>query len=660
MLTLTEYFRPENPIALAIVYILWGVFVIWLFYLVRGGIRIRRHGSTIQALIRANPELVAARLERQAKRSRGARIDRTPSDEFRAHLPPGVGHDEPVAIHLENIYAAGCSESRLDIGELLRHTEHVITKDDSVRLHFLSIFLIIGLLGTLFGLADSILALLQLLKQSADVGSNLAALLGSLKGAFAPSISGVLTSIIGTGVFALYNRVYVSPLIAQLREVTINFWVPELYPTTSQVAAEAAQRSQAAAAKVIASAETISEKTEALASTLKTAVEDTQSYAAAIDKLSSAIKAATEPAATALAALATQLTRFDEAMSRWAQFEKTLEALYQELTANQKMLAERSAEVGTLIGAQTERLGTMATGLADAHREVLAEVLKTLAEMSERMKSLHAPFIDAKEQMLGVAVNFQGFARSQLDIYGKTLETVEGLPAALVKAFTPIGQGLAEQIAEGTKPLADRIAQGVQALAESRQFSAEPWEAVREQLEAAFREQNRILSSLVAGMRGVGTQPYQAAYPRAAGQTPGSGAWATPFVPQEPARRGPEVPPPSSRVVFPGPPVPTPQPDQPGQEPQPPEPAGPPPSGTEPPPPSVPATPPEPAQQEWPPPAPSAPQPQAPPVQQPARPPSGSPYYSPPYQPRQPQPAPWRPAGPPAQPPPTRPWWKVW
>ena len=660
MLTLTEYFRPENPIALAIVYILWGVFVIWLFYLVRGGIRIRRHGSTIQALIRANPELVAARVERQGKRSRGARIDQTPSDEFRAHLPPEVGQDEPIAIHLENIYAAGCSESRLDIGELLRHTEHVITKDDSVRLHFLSIFLIIGLLGTLFGLADSILALLQLLKQSADVGSNLAALLGSLKGAFAPSISGVLTSIIGTGLFALYNHGYVSPLIGQLREATINFWVPELYPTTGQIAAEAAQRSLDAAVKVTESAQHIREDTATLASTLKGAVEDTQNYAAAIDKLSTAIQAATEPAATALAALATQLTRFDEAMSRWAQFEKTLGALYQELTANQKMLAERSTEIGAQIGAQTERLGTMATGLETAHREALADVSKTFEELSQRMKSLQVPFGEAATQVQQQAELLRRFAETQLDNYSKTLESVAALPAALVAAFGPVSRSLGEGIAEGTKPLADGIAQGVQALAESRRISAEPWEAVRQQLQAGFAEQNRILSNLVASMPGVRTQPVQAANPRAGSQPSRTGGWATQSIPPGPARPEWEVPPPPSRVQFPTETVPTPQPDQAGQEPQPAEPAGPPPSGTETPPPSVPATPPEPAQQDWPPPVPPAPQPQAPPVQQPARPPSGSPYYSPPYQPRQPQPAPWRPAGPPAQPPPTRPWWKVW
>jgi molecular chaperone DnaK len=207
-----------------------------------------------------------------------------------------------------------------------------------------------------------------------------------------------------------------------------------------------------------------------------------------------------------------------------------------------------------------------------------------------------------------------------------------------------------EELRSRLQDIQDEAGHGVQPLGERLRGEATPDQSME-----------GLAQQPQTSIRGVSTQPCQAAYPRAAGRTSGTGAWATQSVPPERGRRTPEVPPPSSRVVFPGPAVSTPQPDQPGQEPQPPEPAGPPPSGTEPPPPSVPATPPEPAQQEWPPPAPSAPQPQAPPVQQPARPPSGSPYYSPPYQPRQPQLAPWRPAGPPVPQTPhtARHWWRV-
>ena len=101
---------------------------------------------------------------------------------------------------------------RLDIRELLAHTERSISGSDAARRSFLSVFLIVGLLGTLFGLADSILALLKLLQQNADAGSNLIALLGALKGAFAPSISGVLTSILGTVAYAVYQRDWFAPL----------------------------------------------------------------------------------------------------------------------------------------------------------------------------------------------------------------------------------------------------------------------------------------------------------------------------------------------------------------------------------------------------------------------------------------------------------------
>ena len=539
MLTWTEYFRPDNPIALAIVYILWCVFVIWIFSLVRGGARIGRHGRAIQALIRVTPALVAARLDRQDRRNRGLGAERTPSDEFRAQLPPEVAHDEPVAIHLENIYAAGCSESRLDIGELLSNTERMITQGDSARLHFLSIFLIIGLLGTLFGLADSILALLRLLKQDADVGSNLAALLGSLKGAFAPSISGVMTSIVGTGVYAFYNRVYVSPLIGQLREATINFWVPELYPTTGQIAAEAAQRSLDAAVKVTDSAQHIREDTVKLAATLKSAVEDTGNYATAIDKLSVTIKAATEPAVTALAGLATQLARFDEAMSRWAQFERTLQTLHEELTANQKMLAANSAEMVTLIGSQTDRLGKMSSGLEITHQQALKDVGEKFQELSERMSTLQVPFKDAVEQMLNQNQLLSNYADTQLRGYREMLDMVVGLPDAVVRS---------------TSVLAEKIAQGMQALEEARQHPpAEPWEAVRRELTAGFGEQNLILKEVIESVRALNRAPAQRPgkgtfRERPSRQSDGATPQFPPFAAAAPSY--PEPPPPGS-VEYP-------------------------------------------------------------------------------------------------------------
>jgi len=536
MLTWTEYFRPENPIALAIVYILWGVFVVWLLSLVRGGARIGRHGRSIQALVHATADLVAAQRERQDRRARGLKSDTTPSDEFRSHLPPEVAQDEPVAIHLENIYAAGCSESRLDIGELLSNTERMISQGDSVRLHFLSIFLIIGLLGTLFGLADSILALLLLLKQDADVGSNLAALLGSLKGAFAPSISGVLTSIVGTGVLAVYNRAYVSPLIGQLREATINFWVPELYPTTGQVAAEAAQRSLEAAGRVIKSSERISEDTEKLASTLKSAVEDTQSYATAIDTLSGAIQAATAPVAAALAGITTQLTRFDEAMARWAQFEKTLQTLHEELSANQKLLAAGATQIAALIASQTQSLEKMSSSLESTHREAFKDVAEKFSDLKACMNSLQAPFNNAAEQMLNQNVLLHTYVETQLARYGEVFDTIKHLPGDLVDAG---------------KTLAEMVAQTVRDVEESRR---KPFDDVRRDLAADFSEQNQILRDLIREVQALNRQP--ASKPSKRPYEPYRPPVGT--VPQEP---------PSA--------VPVPSPYPPLQEPPPPDPAEP-------------------------------------------------------------------------------------
>ena len=373
MSTLIDYFRPENPIALVIVVLLWTVFGIWSLALIAAGLKVAKYSGVIRALNNLVPDLVAARGKRAQRRNRGEIPDTTPAEEFRTYLPQGMSHRQPVVRHLESIYSAGCADSRLDIRELLAHTERAISGSDAARRSFLSVFLIVGLLGTLFGLADSILALLKLLQQNADAGSNLIALLGALKGAFAPSISGVLTSILGTVAYAVYQRDWLAPLAGSLREVTLNLWVPELYPTIGQEAAEAAQRSLDAAIKVTESAQTIREDTVALATALRSVEVDTNKYAVGMKELASQVHQSLDPAASAIRDLGSQLDRFNEAMTRWNEFESTLKALYSKLDAGQNQLIEQAGAVRGQVDLQTTQLLSVATDLRDTHRDIFAE-----------------------------------------------------------------------------------------------------------------------------------------------------------------------------------------------------------------------------------------------------------------------------------------------
>src|SRR5258705_483725 len=100
--------------------------------------------------------------------------------------------DGPVALHLRAIFEAGWNESQLDVRALIQNTSNVFLRGNNLHRSLLSTFIVLGLLGTLFGLADALSSLDVLTKNgelnSAELNAGLKILLGSLKSAFAPSI----------------------------------------------------------------------------------------------------------------------------------------------------------------------------------------------------------------------------------------------------------------------------------------------------------------------------------------------------------------------------------------------------------------------------------------------------------------------------------------
>jgi hypothetical protein len=418
MLTLLDYFRPDNKIALVIVVFLWSIFGIWLLTLVRICYNVAGNNSIILMLNKLVPGLAARKNEIEYQRRQGHILEVTPTEILRGLLPKGISYKQPVVRHLESIYTAGFTDGRLDIQGLLAYTEHIIGRNNIALRSFLSIFLIVGLLGTLFGLADSIWALLTLLDKSKDAGADLIGLLQSLKGAFAPSISGVLTSVLGTVAFSIYQRHWFSPIMRNLSDTTINLWVPELFPTIGQAAVEAAQHSLDAAYKVTEAAKTISNDTAALAGTLREADADTAKYAAGMKRLSDHIHAGLTPMSSAISDLGSQLNDFSRAMDRWNNFEITLKNLYSKLEVCQNQVVENSGQIRTQIESQTASFSTITSDLKNTHQTIFDDVRK-------QMVSLKAPFEDAAIKMLDQCQMLTGFVQEANESQKKTAAALD-------------------------------------------------------------------------------------------------------------------------------------------------------------------------------------------------------------------------------------------
>lgn len=144
----------------------------------------------------------------------------------------------PLFEHLKAIYDSGARSSRLDADLLVKNTVNkIFTSVDSIKTS-ISLFLVIGILGTLAGLAISIGGFHGanfVMTGQGGTADELSLLFGNLRGAFAPSMWGVFFTIIF--VFGYSWRIQegcINKVTEKLTINTIRYWLPKLYPTDFQ------------------------------------------------------------------------------------------------------------------------------------------------------------------------------------------------------------------------------------------------------------------------------------------------------------------------------------------------------------------------------------------------------------------------------------------
>ncbi|MBK8464909.1 MAG: MotA/TolQ/ExbB proton channel family protein [Chloracidobacterium sp.] len=147
--------------------------------------------------------------------------------------PSKVPSNRVIVQHLAALRDSGQSSRQLDVSGLIRNSSNRLTSNRGWMRSVLSLFIVLGLLGTLWGLASSLSHLSTLSPgQSQITNENLAqglnVLLSKLGGAFAPSIWGVFFTIVGVILFSIYLRAASIPLINSLERRTLIRWAPLL------------------------------------------------------------------------------------------------------------------------------------------------------------------------------------------------------------------------------------------------------------------------------------------------------------------------------------------------------------------------------------------------------------------------------------------------
>ena len=257
----SEYLSPTNPIASVIVTILqcsfsvWcgGLVAYWIWLLVKK--KEIEKKQNIQPLVTARQERDLGREDNEAETDAEKVFQEFCKKSFLERSPiPFLGKPSSITKHLKAIFLAGWDESRLEVSELINHTTSNLFRWNSLFRSVLAVFIVIGLLGTLFGLTDSLKDLSPALKESAVIETPtensermtqaLGNLMDHIKGAFAPSIWGIIFTIAGVILYGVYLQIACHPVKSILEQLTLTAWVPQLYPTTSQKLTQTLQQGE--------------------------------------------------------------------------------------------------------------------------------------------------------------------------------------------------------------------------------------------------------------------------------------------------------------------------------------------------------------------------------------------------------------------------------
>jgi hypothetical protein len=438
-----QYFWPVNIIAQVVVVFLFTIFIGWcgivgfLWWKFKKWQKQLNDCQEVSTLIITKPNLVNTQKKIKGKDlvvysepENGPKVDSKQMfvDFCTAkHLKPG----NPIARHLQIIFEAGLVEGRLEIGELLKHTANVIFKENSILKGVLSSYIIIGLLGTLIGLANSLGNFQPKnfdIKDSSSIVPGIFDMLDCLKGAFAPSICGILFTLLGIFFLMIYLHFCCSPLKSTLDYLTLNIWVPKLYQTTTQklleTSEEQVRKSINAAEKVATFAENIETKTSDLKSNLETTN-------------------------TTLVSMTNSAVQVDQIVKEFSSSVNSLTSFQQEIRKLYEQLLNESSSFRQSIAATIDESSEFQKGtvkIYDRYDGQIQEHLKALHTYEESYIAARQQIEKKIEEVLDVArTAFDATSekdRASLENIGKTL--IENLDHNLGEIVVTLTNGLTD------------------------------------------------------------------------------------------------------------------------------------------------------------------------------------------------------------------------
>jgi DNA repair exonuclease SbcCD ATPase subunit len=526
----SEYLSPTNPIASGIVTLLQYSFSIWCVGLIVYGLWsfIRwiqmRNNQNIQPLVTARQERDLGREDNEAETDAEKVFQEFCKKSFLERSPiPFLGKPSSITKHLKAIFLAGWDESRLEVSELINHTTSNLFRWNSLFRSVLAVFIVIGLLGTLFGLTDSLKDLSPALKESAVIETPtensermtqaLGNLMDHIKGAFAPSIWGIIFTIAGVILYGVYLQIACHPVKSILERLTLTVWVPQLYPTTSQTL----QQSESQMRKGFETAAQFSESVGTVQSNISE-FNKSLTQASAITQPLSDSATQINKAASYISTAADVLSKdFTENLNKFSGvlntgFKEILDKFSKEFASSVTHLTGFQAEIRSL----HQQFQEASNQKLDQQTQKLEEQNQNLATTLEVLKNYEKLYVDSCQQIdetlqkflnetTEASANIEATNREFLEgINATNREWIKEIQSQLKTELTIIQPTLKEelnaltgQLTSDLKEVQRALDERLKALTEQLKFFQLPIEKTADQIEGIIESFTRIMAGVV-------------------------------------------------------------------------------------------------------------------------------------------------------------------
>ena len=524
----SEYLSPTNPFASGIVTLLQYSFSIWCVGLIVYGLWsfIRwiqmRNNQNIQPLVTARQERDLGREDSDPitdaenvfhEFCKKPFLERSPIPFLAKRFPiPFLAKRSPITKHLKAIFLAGWTESRLEVGELINHTTSNLFRWNSLFRSVLAVFIVLGLLGTLFGLTDSLTELSPALKESAvnetstenseRMTQALSVLMDKIKGAFAPSIWGIIFTVLGVLLYGIYLQIACHPVKSILERLTLTVWVPQLYPTTSQKLNQTLQQSESQMQKGFETAAQFSESVKKVHDNIGEFNESLTQVSAITQPLSDSVVQINKAASDISTAADVLNTGFTESLDK---FSKEFASSVNHLTGFQDEIRSLHQQFQE---ASNQKL--------DQQTQKLEQQNQNLATTLEVLKNYERLYVDSCQQIddtLQEFLNKTNEANANIEVTNR--EFLERINATNREWITEIQVQLKTELAiiqptlkEELKTLSDELTsnlkevqgtlnEGLKALTNQLNFFQLPIERTANQIEGIIENFTRIMETVV-------------------------------------------------------------------------------------------------------------------------------------------------------------------